>query len=1010
MDSHCAKYVNLCITLYITFGSIFLSCVTAQDSLDRDYEKELPSVAPTEPADAITTFNVLEGYQIELVASEPLVTDPIAMSFDEKGRLYVIEMRGYSEHGGDSLGRIRLLEDTNHDGKFDKSTLFCEQLSWPTAITCFEGGVFVGAAPHIYYLKDNDGDGVSDQKEVLFSGFGRSNVQGLMNTFRWGPDNRIHGATSSSGAKIKLNDGSTVTLRGRDFSFDPKSVLNSKLKKIRPESGGGQHGWDFDRFGNKFVCSNSDHVQWVTYPESYLSGNPFISPLPTRKSIAADGPQAEVFRASPVEPWRIVRTRLRVQKIVGGPVEGGGRAAGYFTGSTGLTLFEGTAWPAGDYGNAIVADVGSNLIHRKKLTRSGIEFVANRIDPKTEFVTSKDIWFRPVQFENGPEGALYVADMYREVIEHPKSLPPVIKKHLDLNRGRDRGRIYRIVKKDFRQPEHQDLSSQSTAELVEQLRSPNKWNRVTASRLLYQRKDPAKSELLRSSLGELLRRSHAGQFEDFEGAIIATARGLFSNGPMTEEDLIQLLNARSPNVRKVAMELSESMADKSTAKLTNRLYSMAGDPNPVVRFQLALSIGQFPQEKERNRILVKLLQSSRSDSARDKKWTRFAILSSLGKGGAGFLLQLSAKSKDDLSPFELNFVGDLSRGELRKSDQAQWVQAIAKISSRPALIQQLLPHLGIAKSSKVANEIDQITKGSFKKMLNEVLQEARETVSNGALALDVRKRALETLSTDDFESNRPMMESLMNPNSPAELQKEVLSLMQGYSDPRIGKLIAQRLSNMTPSVKRLASQVAFSRNVWASELLSAVEKKTIPRSDVTLPQTIRDAKLRLRSQQIFGSIRSDRNQLVLDYLAGKELVGNEQAGKKIFEKHCASCHKVKEIGKEIGPNLPSAALKGSDYLVTNILDPNREVTPDFVTYSVSTIDGRNYSGMIRSETATSIVLVTSEHKPIELLRADIEEMSSTGLSLMPEGLEKEIDKQQMADLLMFLKKSSVKKE
>ncbi len=193
-------------------------------------------------------------------------------------------------------------------------------------------------------------------------------------------------------------------------------------------------------------------------------------------------------------------------------------------------------------------------------------------------------------------------------------------------------------------------------------------------------------------------------------------------------------------------------------------------------------------------------------------------------------------------------------------------------------------------------------------------------------------------------------------------------------------------------------------------MLSAVEKKTIPRSDVTLPQTIRDAKLRLRSQQIFGSIRSDRNQLVLDYLAGKELVGNEQAGKKIFEKHCASCHKVKEIGKEIGPNLPSAALKGSDYLVTNILDPNREVNPDFVTYSVSTIDGRNYSGMIRSETATSIVLVTSEHKPIELLRADIEEMSSTGLSLMPEGLEKEIDKQQMADLLMFLKKSSVKKE
>ncbi|HVW37717.1 MAG TPA: PVC-type heme-binding CxxCH protein, partial [Pirellulales bacterium] len=380
-----------------------------------DYSGELPRILPVEPADAIKTFKVQPGFRIEQLAAEPLVNDPVAMCFDEDGRLYVVEMRGYSEEPDDMLSQVRLLEDVDGDGRFDKSTVFADKLSWPTAVICYGGGVYIGDAPDIFYCKDTDGDGKADVRQKVFAGFGKSNVQGLMNTFAWGLDNRIHGATSSSGGKITPADdpqATPVTVNGRDFAFDPRT------KEFATTSGGAQHGMSFDDWGRKFVCSNSDHIQQVMFEDRYLARNPYLSSPSPRLSIAADGPQAEVYRVSPVEPWRIVRTRLRASGAVPGVVEGGGRPAGYFTGATGVTIYRGDAWPKQPYELAVVGDVGSNLVHRKKLEPNGLEFIAKRIDDKSEFVASTDIWFRPAQFANAPDGTLYIMDVYREVIEH----------------------------------------------------------------------------------------------------------------------------------------------------------------------------------------------------------------------------------------------------------------------------------------------------------------------------------------------------------------------------------------------------------------------------------------------------------------------------------------------------------------------------------------------------------------------------------------------------------------
>jgi putative membrane-bound dehydrogenase-like protein len=486
--------VALCGTLLVGFAVGWAGAEPRQaDSLDRDYSADLPRIAPTEPKEALATFTVAPGFRLEQVTAEPLVADPIALAFDENGRLYVVEMRGYSENRDENLSRIRLLEDSDGDGRFEKSTIFAEGLAWPTAIHCWQGGVLVADAPDILYFKDTTGDNKADERKVLFTGFSRSNVQGLLNSFTWGLDNRIYGATSSSGGQVTPVDDiprPPTLLRGRDFAIEPRGMT------MVPVSGGAQHGLSINNWGERFVSSNSDHIQQVMYEDRYLGRNPYLAAPPPRRSIAADGPQADVFRTSPIEPWRIIRTRLRMQKIVPGIVEGGGRAAGYFTGATGATIYRGDAWPAEWQGLAIVGDVGSNLVHRKRLTQQGIGYVATRIDEKSEFVASSDNWFRPVQFANAPDGTLYICDMYREVIEHPASIPPLLKQHLDLTSGRDRGRIYRVVPAGYQQRPLPKLGTASVGELVATLAHPNGWHRDTAARLLYERQDRSAAPLL----------------------------------------------------------------------------------------------------------------------------------------------------------------------------------------------------------------------------------------------------------------------------------------------------------------------------------------------------------------------------------------------------------------------------------------------------------------------------------------------------------------------------------
>src|SRR5262249_25975292 len=274
-----------------------------------------------------------------------------------------------------------------------------------------------------------------------------------------------------------------VWVRGQGFVFAPRS------EAFEATSGGGQHGMSMDDWGRTFVCTSHDPIFLIMYDSRYLGRNPYLEAPAAALRIAPGGYTTKVRRISPSEPWRVVRTRLRTTGIEAPHPTEGDQPFGYFSAASGVTVCRGDAWPAEYRGNVFVGEVSNNLIYRARLVPDGVGLTAPRADEGAEFVASTDIWFRPVQMANGPDGALYVLDMYRYLVEATESIPPGIVKHLDVGAGFDKGRLYRIVPEGFKRPRPPRLGKAPTGELVALLEHPNGWHRDTASRLLYQRQD-----------------------------------------------------------------------------------------------------------------------------------------------------------------------------------------------------------------------------------------------------------------------------------------------------------------------------------------------------------------------------------------------------------------------------------------------------------------------------------------------------------------------------------------
>jgi putative membrane-bound dehydrogenase-like protein len=962
---------------------------------DDDLARELPRIKPLDVNDALKSFRIHEGFHLEAVAVEPMVTDPVSVVYDADGRLYVVEMRGYPFPEQTPSGNVTRLEDRDGDGRFETRTVFLDGLSWPTGIVPYDGGVYIAAAPEILYAKDTDGDGVADVKRVVFTGFGTDNVQGLLNGLLWGPDGWIYGVASSNGGIIRnpsRPQDQPVSVRGRDFRFQPDGSV------FEAASGGGQFGHSFDDWGHRFTCNNSNHARQVILPAHELERNPAWIPPPVLLDIAVEGAAAPVFRISPPEPWRVVRTRQRAADPVLSkqlpPTEL--VPTGFFTSATGITIYRGSAYPAEYQGNLFVGDVGGNLVHRKRLEVDGATYRAVRADPNVEFLASTDNWFRPVNFANTPDGTLLILDMYRETIEHPLSIPEPIQRHLDLTSGKDRGRLYNLVYSGPPRRRRPHLSAASSAELVAILADADAWWRETAQRLLIERRDRTVAPLLRDMVAR--RPSAWGRLH---ALWTLQCLGALDSGAITTG-----LADPEPRVREQAVRLAEGRL-KNDPTLITRLLSLPDDPDPMVRFQLALCLGETSGDPRSIAALTAIAE-------RDVRspWTRAAVLSSIA-GRAADLLEALAKRP--------GFFSDTA-GLVWLDELAFLVGAEGSPDRVSRVMERFNPaDLGSATSMRLVLALARgfgRAGGSFPAMIGdrssrriaELLAEAALLVGSDA-TVEHRLVAIGLLALGDAQTARERLPELLDARQPTAVQLAVLQALAGILDRAAARRLIARWRSMSPVVRREAIEVLFSRQEAIEPVLEALEGSTLTASELdpsrlTQLQSHPDPAIRARAQKILASQTvpsRDRSQVVGAYRASLQLSGSRARGRDVFLKVCATCHQAEGHGVDVGPNLATVAGRSAEDLLVPILDPNREVAPNYLNYNVATQSGRILSGIIAEESTASLMLKRAEGASDVVPRDQIERIASTGISLMPEGLEKGLSHQDLADLIAFVR-------
>ncbi|MFM7521028.1 MAG: PVC-type heme-binding CxxCH protein [Planctomycetota bacterium] len=1010
-------WIGSLVTLAGTLA-VVLSVAAEDPAGDGDYGADLPRIPQVPLAAARDTLRVAAGFDVELMAAEPLVASPVAIAWDEDGRLFVAEMRGYSEDQDQRLGRIRLLVDDDGDGKPDRATVYADGLAWPTALVCHDGGLFVGDAPDILRLEDADGDGVAEKRRVVFTGFGTGNVQGLFNSFHFGPDNRIHGAGSSSGGDVARLDadgapwGAPIAIRGRDFSFDPRSL------DLRPETGGAQHGMSFDDGGGKYLCHNSDHCIRAMIADRFLSRNPVFATGSARESVAVEGPQAAVYRQSPVEPWRVLRTRLRASGIVPGIVEGGGRPAGYFTSATGITAVRGDA--VGDLaGMVVVGDVGSNLVHRKRVMPRGAGVQTARVDADAELVAATDIWFRPVQFANAPDGGLWIIDMQREVIEHPASLAPPIKKHLDLTSGRDSGRLWRLAAAGAPRRPAPRLSQATIAELVALLGHPNGWHRDTARRLLVTRGDMAAVEPLRRLLAD------RGADERARQGAAVTLAGL---GALSGDDVGRCLDDASPLVRGEGVRLVEHLDAAGRAALAPRLVALAAREEAIaVRLELALAAGGLGDD-ERLAILTELLARDGHDP-----WCRMAAFTSAG-GLAGRIVTTWLAAAAPPSAAARAALPGLVAQIGKSRDAAALADAVGLLEqrTRTAGASQTVGRDTVSKDTVDMDGVD--LDGVDMETAGLVVDLAAAVAAAGGRLADVepvattaalvgrvvatgRQRVADSRASPAHRAagvplvalaGSAELAPLLEHGQPEEIVAAAVAALDRSRDPAATEILAAALPALPArsrpaALAALATSPAGARRLLDAIAAGAVSAESLERAQAAALWTAADEVVRTRAAEVLGPPpAADRGALVAAYRASLPPAGDPTAGRAIFTKHCVACHRVEGQGRELGPNLAAMQARGPDAILLGILDPNREVLPAYLAHAAVTADGRGVTGVIAAESDGALTLRTADGTDVVLPRDEIESLVNTRRSLMPEGFERSIDARGMADVLAYL--------
>ena len=975
-----------------------------------------PDQKPLSPEESLKSIHVNADFHVELFASEPLVFDPVEMAFDENGRIYVCEMLDYPDDppsGQPARSRIVLLEDTDGDGKPDKRTVFADHVLEVSGILPWNGGLIVTSAPDILFFKDTDGDGKADVRQVLYTGFPKVNPEARVTNPRYGIDNWIYVANDGQDGQIRSPEHPErppVPVRGADFRFQPVRGL------AEPASGPTQFGMSFDDRGNRFISQNTIHIRQVVMPMQYLIRAPLLEVDRVSQDISDHGVgEARMYPLTTPQAWRKQRTELRQQRYNENQLHRVEQVGGWFTAATGNTVYTGDVFPNQYWGNAFTGDVSGNLVHRDVLTPDGVTFIAHRAERNSEFLASTDMWFRPCNFANAPDGNLYLTDIYREFIETPESIPEQIKKKMDFWSGSDRGRIYRIVPNHpLRQRDLKpNLGGMPAAELVAQLSSTNGWHRQTAQRLLVERQDRAAVPLLK----DLARKS---EFPQARLHALWTLEGLAALDP---EMVMAALKDPHPGVREHALRLAEEFAEAPA--FASAALALKNDTDPRVLYQLSLTLGQLKDPRALGVL---------TDLARDhggEPWFRLAILSSLNDTASDFFHLYLSRNAFQLNPIFLHELASLigakhDPGEIRRF-----------LAVEEVLVPQH-PHegatglLGLAKGLRLAGARD-VAIGSAEARLAAFLDGPSETVQTAAwqvaehvqlgglaqrasrdaaatqLPVAHRAAALRALRGGDLAAVKPVVQQILASNPPPELQTAAVECLAGFSDDSVAPELLKNWKGYSPETRKHVIAALLNQRRRVPVLLKAIEDQQVELAAVDIAARSRlmddsDTSIAQRARRLFQDASSDRAKVVDSYRDVVRMSGDEKRGKAAFDTNCARCHMPRAQGGRVGPDLSGVNNKTKDELLTSILNPSYAIEPHYVHYVVTAKDGEIHDGVIANETPGAITLRGgTENGDETILRANIAEIRASSVSLMPEGLEKSMSRQEIADVIAYLR-------
>ncbi len=963
-----------------------------------------PATSPAlPPEEAQKRFVVPDGFEVRLFAAEPDVINPVAMTWDERGRLWVVELYEYplgAKPGTKPRDRIKILEDTDGDGRADKVTVFADGLNLATGLQLGYGGVFVGQAPDLLFLEDTNHDDVADKRTVLMTGFGLEDRHELLNGFTWGPDGWLyltHGVFTHSKVKIPEASEPGVEVTAAVARYQPRT----KQFEVFADGTSNPWGVDFDRCGNAFVSACViDHLFHMTPGGIYV-----------RQGGTPANPYSYQLLPSIVDHKH------------------------YMAAYAGVQVYQGNQFPAEWRGEVFMGNIHQNAVNHDHLTPNGSSFKATAAP---DFLATSDGWFRPVSEQVGPDGALWVMDWcdkypcYQNAQADPEGV------------DRERGRIWRVVytgkhpgaKVPSRPEVNMDLGKLSTEQLVQTLAHPNIWQRRMAERLLSERRDPAAARPLRNLLAS---------GETLEARLFALWT-LHSSGQLDDSVLEDFYQDKEPAIRAWVARLAGERRHATPAIIAG-LSQMASDPDASVRLAVATAARQFvsssltvdtpapPELKEVQvgRILAPLVQASADGK---DPLIPFMIWEAAEPGiaqnpepGLRWLLDHGADTMPLSGQITRKFMRRICDGhDSERLDMAlKFVEAATEKGTGLAVaaLDGLLEGLqgNVLKPMNDPNPLlDKLT-ASDKPELAErarrlgtlwgnhaAIQATLKVINDPRAGIQERTQAIEAARKLKTDEVRAAISNLLAPETPEPLVLAAIRALGELGGDKTGDELVQHWKAFTPEARRAAAEALASRHPWTLSLLSALEAKNIFPNEIpatvirTLTQSA-DAAVRERVAQDIGRVRpADADKLKLIAEKKKMILSTPadlQAGHEVARKTCFVCHKLYGEGADVGPDLTGVGRSTLDALLANVIDPNQVIGKGYENVLVETKDGRSLSGRMVENTDVRVRLLSAGPKEDIISKSDIASLRVSELSVMPEGLEQMPDAD-FRNLIMFI--------